>query len=85
MFSTTTMASSTTSPIASTIASRVSKLIEKPSASIIAAVPTSDSGTVTTGISTERNDPRNSRITTTTITIASTSACWTSEIEALTK
>ena len=30
--------------------------------------PISDSGMVTTGISTERNEPRNSRITTTTIT-----------------
>src|SRR3546814_1861297 len=78
MFSTTTMASSTTRPIASTIASKVKRLREKPNASISAAEPTSDSGIVTTGISTARRDPRNRKITTTTMRIASISVCVTS-------
>ena len=73
MFSTTTMASSTTSPIASTIASKVSRLMEKPNASISAAVPISDSGMVTTGMMTARKVPRNRKITAITITTASTS------------
>ena len=85
MFSTTTMASSTTRPIASTIASSVNRLIEKPQASIRAAVPISDSGMVTTGMMTARNVPRNRKITTMTITTASISVCFTSLMEALTK
>ena len=84
MFSTTTMASSTTSPIASTIASKVSRLMEKPNASISAAVPISDSGMVTTGMMTARKVPRNRKITAITITTASTSVSLTSSIEALT-
>lgn len=57
-FSTTTMASSTTSPMASTIASRVSRLTLKPKASISAAAPSIDRGMVATGISTLRSEPR---------------------------
>ena len=56
-FSTTTMASSTTRPTASTIASKVSRLMLKPKASISAAAPSIDKGIVTTGISTERKEP----------------------------
>ncbi|CAK0369081.1 Uncharacterised protein [Burkholderia pseudomallei] len=85
MFSTTTIASSTTSPIASTIASSVSRFSEKPAASISAAEPTSDSGIVSTGMITARNEPRNRKITTTTIAIASVSVERTSAIDALTK
>ena len=59
MFSSTMIASSTTMPIASTIASNVSRLIVKPISSIRNSAPTSDSGTVTAGISTLRNEPRN--------------------------
>ena len=59
-FSTTMMASSTTRPIASTSASSVSRLIEKPKASIMMKVPISDSGIATTGITTERSEPRKS-------------------------
>ena len=70
-FSTTRIASSTTSPIASTSASSVRRLIEKPSANIMLKVPTSDSGIAITGISTERHDPR--KRNTTTVTIASAS------------
>ena len=58
MFSTTTIASSTTRPIASTMASSVSRLIENPSASITAAAPIKESGMATIGITTERNEPR---------------------------
>ena len=73
MFSTTTMASSTTSPIASTIASSVSRLMLKPITSIRLQTPISDSGIVTTGMITERNEARNRKITTTTISTASIS------------
>ena len=45
--------------------------------------PISDSGMVTTGISTERNEPRKSRMTTTTIATASAMVLNTSSIEAL--
>ena len=84
-FSTTMMASSTTRPMASTSASRVSRLIEKPSASITAKVPISDSGMVITGISTERGEPRNAKTTSVTISSASTSVRSTSWIELFTK
>src|SRR3954467_8432530 len=43
-FSTTTMASSTTMPMASTIPNNVSVFSEKPSAAMTAQVPTSDPG-----------------------------------------
>ncbi len=59
MFSSTMIASSTTMPIASTIASSVSRLMVKPINSIRNSAPMSDSGTVTAGISTLRSDPRN--------------------------
>ena len=71
-FSTTMIASSTTSPMASTRASSVSRLIEKPKASIIVKVPTRDRGIAITGIATERSDPRNRNTTTVTITTACT-------------
>ena len=58
MFSTTTMASSTTSPMASTIASRVRRLMVKPKASISAQAPTSERGMATRGMTTERTEPR---------------------------
>ena len=44
--------------------------------------PTSDSGIVTIGISTERKLPRNRKITTTTMTTAWPSVDFTSSIEA---
>ena len=65
-FSTTTMASSTTRPMASTMASSVSRLRLKPAAYIKVPAPISDSGMVTIGISTVRIEPRNRKITTTT-------------------
>ena len=80
MFSSTMMASSTTMPIASTIASRVSRLMVKPISSIRNSEPTSDSGTVTAGISTLRSEPRNRKITTITMTTASTMVLTTSSM-----
>ena len=81
MFSTTTMASSTTSPIAKTIASSVSRLKLNPAISIRLQTPISDSGMVTTGITTERNEARNRKITTITMMTASPSVFSTSSIE----
>ncbi|KAG1276757.1 hypothetical protein G6F64_014774 [Rhizopus arrhizus] len=50
-FSTTTMASSTRMPMASTMPNMVSTLIEKPSARITAKVPSSAIGATSAGIS----------------------------------
>ncbi|MCW0450071.1 hypothetical protein NB706_002905 [Xanthomonas sacchari] len=50
-FSTTTMASSTMMPIASTMPNIVSTLIEKPASSITAKVPSSAIGATMAGIS----------------------------------
>ncbi len=53
-FSTTTMASSTRRPIASTTPNIVSVLIEKPSAAITPKVPSSTTGTAIVGINVAR-------------------------------
>ena len=80
-FSTTTIASSTTTPIASTMASRVSRLIEKPASSIRKAAPTSDRGTATAGTIAARSEPSDRKMTTSTISTASTRVVNTSSIE----
>ncbi len=80
-FSTTTMASSTSKPIASTIANRVSVLMVKPAAARMPNVPSSTTGTVIAGISVARPFCRNRNITTTTSTIASIRVCTTPLIE----
>ena len=49
-FSTTTMASSTRIPMASTMPNMVSTLIENPSTSMVAKVPISATGTTSVGI-----------------------------------
>ena len=54
MFSMTTIASSTTSPVASVSPNSVIVLIEKPKIFITKNVPTSETGIVTAGISVER-------------------------------
>ena len=72
MFSSTTMASSTTRPMASTMASRVSVLMLKPSANSRVQVAISEIGMVTIGISDARKERRKNTITSTTSTIAST-------------
>ena len=56
MFSSMTMASSTTSPTASTRASSVSVLIEKPNIHMKMKAPISDTGMVTIGTSVARSD-----------------------------
>lgn len=84
-FSTTTIASSTTMPIASTSASRETVLMEKPSASMIAKVPTSATGTETSGIKVARTLPRKRKTTTITRAKASKSVCSTSAMLAETK
>ena len=70
VFSTTTMASSTTMPMASTMPNRVSMLIEKPIADMIANVPTNETGIAAHGITVARQSCRNRKITRTTRTTA---------------
>ena len=70
IFSITTIASSTTIPVASTSARRLMVLTENPVSQIAATVPTSDTGMVTAGIITARGERRKAKITTTTIPVA---------------
>ncbi len=72
-FSSTTIASSTTRPTASTTPSSVSTLIEKPRTYRKKNAPTSDTGMVTNGISVERTERRKRKITSTTSSTASPS------------
>ena len=83
-FSTTTMASSTTMPMASTRPNRLSALIEKPNTCITAKVPTIDTGTASSGMIEARQVCRNRITTSTTSAIASSSVCTTASIEART-
>jgi hypothetical protein len=84
-FSTTTMASSTSRPMASTIANMVSVLIEYPNAASTPNVPISTTGTAMVGISVARQFCRNRYITTTTSTMASIRVITTSLIDTVTK
>ena len=70
-FSTTTMASSTTIPMASTRPNSDSVLIEKPKPSITAKVPTIDTGTARSGMIEARQVCRKMITTSTTRAIAS--------------
>ncbi|MNS95342.1 hypothetical protein D3C72_1295980 [compost metagenome] len=79
------MASSTTRPMASTIANNVNRFTLKPNSAMMAAPPSMDSGMVTTGISTARNEPRHRKITTTTMAMASSRVCITPSMDALMK
>ena len=79
-FSTMTIASSTTRPTESTMASSVSRLMVKPAASIRKTAPMSEIGMATTGMSTERTEPRNRKMTTTTMSSVSASVFSTSSI-----
>ncbi len=83
-FSTTTMASSTTMPIASTRPNSVSALIEKPNRYITAKVPMIETGTASSGMIEARQVCRNRITTSTTSAIASSSVCTTASIEART-
>ena len=67
--------------MASTMASSVSRFRLKPRASISMQPPMIESGIVTTGMSTERIEPRNRKITTMTMPTASIKVLVTSSIE----
>ena len=84
-FSTTTMASSTSKPIASTMANIVSTLIEKPKIDNIAKVPNKTTGTAIVGINVALKFCKKRNITTKTRPIASASVIATSFIDNLTK
>ena len=84
MFSMTTIASSTTSPVASVSPNSVSVLIEKPSTFIKKNVPSSETGIVSAGISVVRQSCKNRKMTRTTRAIAIKSVMTTSLIDSLT-
>ena len=84
-FSSTTIASSTTMPMASTIANSVSVLIEKPNSHKPAKVPMSDTGTASIGISVARQVCKKTNTTSTTMIAASMMVTPTSLIDAETK
>src|SRR5580658_1238204 len=84
-FSTTTMASSTTMPMASTKPNNDKLLMEKPKASITPKVPTRETGTATRGMMEARQVCRKTMTTMTTSNIASSSVCTTASMECLTK
>ena len=71
--STMTIASSTTMPMASTMANSVERLTVKPSAAIAAKAPMIVTGTVVAGTSVARQSCRNTRMTISTSTAASIS------------
>src|SRR6185437_10278111 len=80
-FSITTMASSTTIPMASTRPNSVSRLMEKPSRRMPKNAPTMDTGTATNGMSVARQLWRNTNTTSVTRNSASTSVSTTSLID----
>ena len=84
-FSTTTIASSTNRPMASTAANSVSVLTEKPNAHSDATVPSSTTGTARVGINVARQLCKNRYITSTTSSTASPTVFHTSTIERATK
>ena len=75
------MASSTTRPMASTIARSVMRFMENPHTLISMITPIIDSGIVTIGMTTDLNEPMNRVITTRTMMAASTMVSITSEID----
>ena len=76
--STTTIASSTTIPIARTTANNVNRLIENPSTAIAANAPMIVTGTVVAGTNVARQSCRNTTITTSTNSPASNNVWYTS-------
>ena len=82
MFSTITIASSTTNPVAMVSAISVRLLIEKPARYITPNVPISDSGTTTLGMIVAGMLRRNTKVTSTTSATANISSCCTSLTEA---
>ena len=84
MFSITTIASSTTMPVARMMPNSVSVLMEKSISLMNANAPTSDTGIVIVGMSVLRQLWRNTNMTSTTSAIASASVISTSRIESST-
>src|SRR6202034_1398606 len=84
-FSTTTIASSTTMPIASTMPNNVRVLIEYPNRYSHANVPTTETGTAISGIMDARQVCRNRMTTSTTRTTASINVCSTARMDSRTK
>ena len=84
MFSITTIASSTTMPVARMIPKSVSVLIEKPITFANAKAPTSATGIVMVGMTVLRQLWRNRNITSTTSAMASMSVFRTSLIDSST-
>ena len=84
-FSTTTMASSTRRPMASTMANMVSMLMENPKSPSTAKVPRTTTGTAMVGIRVARMFPRKRYMTRKTSTIASIKVLTTSSMATLTK
>ncbi len=80
-FSTTTMASSTRRPMASTMPNMVSVLMPKPKAASTPMVPRSTTGTAMVGMSVARKFCRKRNITRNTSTTASRSVFRTSSME----
>ena len=78
MFSNTTMASSTTRPIASTSPKSVSTFTENPNTAMGRKDATMDTGMATAGMMVARTERRNRKITPTTSASAIINACSTS-------
>lgn len=81
MFSRTTMASSTTSPTAKTMARRVMVLIERPKVAMRDSTPTRDKGIATRGMRVALKFLKNKKTMRITRKIASKIECCTDEIE----
>ena len=83
-FSITTIASSTTSPVASVIPNSVSELMEKSKSRMKAKVPISETGIVMAGMMVARQSCKNRKITRITMTMAAASVFSTSTMESCT-
>ncbi len=77
-FSMTTMASSTTRPVASVMPNRVRELMEKPKILMKAKVPTRETGMVTAGMRVARQSCRKKKMTRMTMMMASMRVLTTS-------
>src|SRR5271169_396066 len=80
-FSMTTMASSTTRPVASVMPNSVSELMENPNSLMNANVPISETGIVAAGMIVARQSSRNRKMTMMTMITAAVSVTITSWIE----
>jgi len=80
-FSTTTIASSTNKPMASTKPNMVKVLIEKPNTDMMAKVPSNTTGTAIVGIKVARKFCKNSNMTKNTNTTASINVLTTSSMD----